>query len=548
VFVWLNVFNISSEYFFWEEFGVRYNFIAVDYLVYTTEVIANIREAYPIYRIIIIVTVIALTLTVLTQNFFYKLLQTPPTSLKKRIFLSLLFLCVPVFLFLFIDNAVPNISGNAYENNLAANGIYCLFSSFRNNTLEYNDFYYTEDNTKVFSYIKKLFHLSNPSNSNKNYSIAREIKHNAPEKRYNIILTVIESMSAEFMSEFGGKKNVTPNLDLLAANGKIYTNLYATGTRTVRGLESISLSIPPLPGQSIIKRPKNENIDFCISKVFIQKGYDLKFIYGGFGYFDNMNYFFSHNGFETVDRSDMSSDEITFSNAWGVCDEDLFNKTIIEANKSDLLSSPFFYLLMTASNHRPYTYPENKIDIKSGLNREGAVKYCDYAIGEFIKKAKKQKWFSNTIFVFTADHCASSAGKSKLSVEKYKIPLIIYAPDIIKPSVNNALASQIDVVPTIFELMNWSYESKFFGEPISEFPTDYNRAFISNYQKLGYFKNDNLVVLEPKRQIYTYEFFADNNCLIEIKDNNNLTFEAVSYYQSASYLYKKISNKTKPLY
>jgi len=548
IFSALNIFNIVAEYFFWLEFGVRYNFIAVDYLVYTTEVINNIKESYPINKIIFAVIIIACVFLLLFKKNLVSEYQYK-TTLVKRILTALLILSIPISAFIFIDNAIPNVSENVYENNLAANGLYCLFSAFRHNSLNYYDFYYTAQDIDVFSDIKNLLISKNAKafkSDYPDYSITRKIENSGAEKKYNVVLVIIESMSADFMCAFGNQENLTPNLDALAKQGLLYTNLYATGTRTVRGLEAITLSIPPLPGQSIIKRPKNENLDFCISKVISTKGYELKFIYGGFGYFDNMNYFFENNGFKTIDRADMNSNEITFSNAWGVCDEDLFNKSINEANISAAQNKPFFFIILTTSNHRPYTYPKNKIDIKSGTGRNGAVKYCDYAIGEFINSAKKQKWFDNTIFVFTADHCASSAGKAKLEIDKYHIPMIIYAPKIIRPALIQNIASQIDIAPTIFELLNWSYTSNFFGNAIIA-QTDKNninniaRVFISNYQKLGYIENNEVVILEPKRKIFSYKYF--NNALLESEIKEEIITNAVVYYQTASYIYNKSKQK-----
>ncbi|MBP7653734.1 LTA synthase family protein [Candidatus Dependentiae bacterium] len=445
---------------------------------------------------------------------------------------------IPVIFFYSVDTSIPSFSNNVYENNLAANGIYCLFSAFRHNTLDYDEFYTTYNLALVFKNLKKNFCTDYKENDDTNFSIQRKIISNNPEKQYNIILVVIESMSSEFLKSFGNNENLTPNLDKLAENGILYTNLFATGTRTIRGLEAISLSIPPIPGQSILKRPNSENLDFCISRILQKKNYDLKFIYGGFGYFDNMNYFFKNNGFKIIDRSDMKGPEISFSNAWGVCDEDLFNKVIKEASASYKEHKFFFTMVMTTSNHRPFTYPENKIDIKSGTGRNGAVKYCDFAIGKLIDSAKKQGWFDKTIFVFTADHCASSAGKVKLAVDKYKIPMIIYAPKFLKPCKINYLASQIDIVPTVFDLLGWRYNSKFFGTSIEFNKNNKYRAFISNYQKLGYLENDKLAILEPKKITSAYKVNFSNFELAEMPDKKDIVFKAASYYQSANYLYK----------
>lgn len=159
----------------------------------------------------------------------------------------------------------------------------------------------------------------------------------------------------------------------------------------------------------------------------------MLFLYGGHGYLDNMNCFYTHNGYRKVDETDFSSDEITFSNAWGVCDEDIFNRSLKEFDKMSATGKPFSALIMTTFNHRPYTYPEGKIDIPSHTGRKGAVKYADFATGKFLDDAEQHSWFADTVFIIVADHCASSMGKIALPVNRYHIPLFIYSPAHVRP-------------------------------------------------------------------------------------------------------------------
>jgi phosphoglycerol transferase MdoB-like AlkP superfamily enzyme len=261
-----------------------------------------------------------------------------------------------------------------------------------------------------------------------------------------------------------------------------------------------------------------------------------------------MNEFFSHNGFEVIDRTDFNEDEISFANVWGVCDEDLLDKTLKEADKSYAKQEHFFNFVMTTSNHRPYTYPENKIDIPSHSGRSGGVKYTDYALNEFLIKAKKKPWFKDTIFVIVADHNGGSAGKNTLPTWRYKIPCIVYAPDIIKPKVVSKLSSQIDIMPTLFALMGWSYKSMFYGEDILS-DTFKERAFIGNYQKLGLLQKDKLLVLTPDKKIHKYKILQQTLRSVKYEDDKNISQEEsldiISYYQSAAYLYKHNLNRYK---
>ncbi len=533
---YLLIFNAVSEWFFWEEFGKRFNFIAVDYLVYTHEVIHNILESYPIPLLlssILIINIILFVLIVKKTSLISRTFNSNNTFLE-RSKTAMVFLLLPILFFNVLDKQnLSNISNNQFNNELAKNGLYSLFSAFRNNTLDYDKFYKTKETQVVMSHLDTLegfddTHLKKVKNEGQK------------ESNYNVMLIMIESMSAEYIGVFGDKRHLTPHLDALIQKSLFFDNLYATGTRTVRGMEAVTLSVPPTPGSSIVKRPDNHSM-FSSGFVSKQKGYENKFIYAGHGYFDNMNDFFSNNGFDVVDRTDFEEEEISFANVWGVCDGDLFGKAIQESDKSYTQNKPFFNFIMTTSNHRPYTYPEGKIDIPSHTGREGGVKYTDYAIHDFLEKAQEKPWFKDTIFVIIADHNGGSAGKTELPLWRYKIPLIVYAPHIIKPKVIHKLSSQIDTMPTLFSLMNWEYESPFYGNNILD-PNFKERAFIGTYQKLGLVENNNLLVLEPNKTIEQYHITTQSLRDTQYKRENIVsaesTLDAITYYQSASYFYQ----------
>jgi phosphoglycerol transferase MdoB-like AlkP superfamily enzyme len=256
-----------------------------------------------------------------------------------------------------------------------------------------------------------------------------------------------------------------------------------------------------------------------------------------------MNHFFSHNGFDCIDRLNFAKKEITFENAWGVCDEDLFHKALSVFNQSYASHKPFFGMLLTTSNHRPFTYPEGRVDIPSHTGRNGGVKYTDYAIGRFIREAEKEPWFKDTLFIIVADHCAESAGQVDLPVKRYEIPLLMYSPAHISPQRIDKLASQIDIAPTVLGLLNFSYQSQFFGKNILEMEPEEERAFIGTYQKLGYMKKDRLVVLGIKQENCLYRFRRETGEAQNIPMDPQLLDETVGYYQGADFLFRRHLNR-----
>jgi len=540
LYVLLIIFNAVSEYFFYNEFGVRYNFIAVDYLIYTTEVIGNIMESYPIIPLFTAIFVV----TGLATWWIYKktkdsLLQLP--NLVQKLTLLGVF-AVLLGISISFAEKINLKKGNIFQQEIAANGMVKFYEAFSNNTLDFFTFYPTVDQKTAEK--NTLLPLGTTT-------LNRTITSEKPELQKNVVLISIESLSAAYMKAYGYEENVTPFLDQLAQKSLFFTNLYATGNRTVRGLEALTLCIPPTAGESVIKREKENKNKFTTGSVFKSKGYSVKYLYGGYSYFDNMKDFYGGNGYEIVDRDNFTPEEITFANVWGVCDEDMAKKAISEMNKDYKAGKPFFHHWMTVSNHRPFTYPEGKIDIPAdSKSRKGGVKYTDYSIMKFFEMAQKQPWFKNTVFVIVADHCSSSAGKTELPMDKYRIPAMIYAPEFVAPQKFSQVTSQIDVMPTVLGLLNFKYQTKFLGQDV--FSKNFvPRAYIATYQDLGFVKDNYLTVISPTKNIKQYQLVQkpNTNTTTEfniyytenlLKDNprKDLVDQTISTYQSTSFWLK----------
>ena len=539
-FVWLGasliLFGAVSEYFFWEEFQSRFNFIAVDYLVYTTEVLKNIRESYPVFPLIGVIGLLATVVTWLIDR--YLLVWKTEVNWKKRVGAVLLFILFPVISFFGMSGNYKNISDNMYNDELAGNGLYELFSAFRNNELDYHRFYRTLPDAEAEAILRAQLEKSGGTMiSNQSWNLTRQFEGQGTLKQPNIVFITVESLSSDYLGIYGNKENLTPRLDALSKESLWFSKVYATGTRTVRGLEAITLAIPPTPGQSIVRRLDNQDL-FTIGSVLNSQGYVSHFLYGGYGYFDNMNEFFSVNGYSITDRSDIPKDKIVMENAWGVSDEDIFSQALEKMDQDYSQGKKSFQMIMTTSNHRPFTYPEGRIDIPSPGDRAGAVKYTDWAIGNFIDQAKTKPWFKDTIFVIVADHQADSAGKTEVPIQRYHIPVLVYGPEWIKAGKVDRLMSQIDVAPTVLGLLNFSYKSRFLGYDLNQIPEGEERIFISTYQSIAYAKGDTLVVLNPKQRVTCYRIDYETGEYQLLAEDPVLVREAIAWYQGASKLYK----------
>ncbi|WP_367254453.1 LTA synthase family protein [Pseudomonas sp. stari2] len=535
------LFTAVAEWLFWDEFGVRFNFIAVDYLVYSDEVLNNVLESYPIGKLLSILAVLAIALSFALRKPFNATLDAPLPPLRGRLLNALALLVVAGLSLQLISQDAPRAQGgNAYQNELASNGPYQFFAAFRNNELDYSQFYKSLPADKVAGQMRAELNEPNARFVGQDpQDIRRDIDNPGVTRKPNIVLVTIESLSAKYLGSNGDGRNLTPNLDALRKQSLYFNNFYATGTRTDRGLEAITLAIPPTPGRSIVKRIGRESGFASLGQQLSAVGYDSVFVYGGRGYFDNMNAFFSGNGYRVVDQSSVDESEIHFKNAWGMADEDLYKQTLKLADADYAKQQPFLLQLMTTSNHRPYTYPENRIDIKSGNGRDGAVKYTDYAIGQFLAQAREKPWFDNTIFIFVADHTAGSAGKEDLPITNYQIPLFIYAPKLIEARENAQLASQVDLAPTLLGLLNLDYQSTFFGRNLLADNPLPPRVVVGNYQHLGLFDGKDLAILSPRQGLRRHDDALTESRESRVNSDDPLVSRAITYYQTASYGFKQ---------
>lgn len=543
VFITALIFICTSEWVFWDEFGVRFNFIAVDYLVFTTEVVENIVESYPIGFILLGIAVLSGSIVFFLRKMgVVRWVLAGENRLLPRIGVSVAAWAIMTFLsFFYRQSALPHFS-NQYNGELAKNGCWSFFAAYHQMEIDYDQWYLTMPIADAKERVHKNLHTSNASFPEADdVPFERRVVGKKPEQRLNIIVVCMESMSADFMSYAGNRKQLTPRLDQLAKDSIFFSNLMATGTRTVRGMEALTLNMPPTPGQAIFYRPQGVDLKTTFTP-FLERGYECAFLYGGNGQFDYMNRYFSTSGCRIVDLGAWKEADVTMKTAWGACDEDLFHKAISEADRAFADGRNFHYFCMTTSNHRPFDFPDGRIQRKSSNAREAAVQYADWAIGDLIDRASSKPWFKDTLFVICADHCASSAGKAELDVTKYHIPAMIYNPRHAPARTIDRLCSQIDVMPTVFSLLGWNYRTVGFGENQMdpEVMARPGRAFISNYQKIAMLREDKLAILKPNRESSLYQCDLAEGRLAPLpKDSSGVLLkDTIAFYQTASWLFK----------
>lgn len=321
----------------------------------------------------------------------------------------------------------------------------------------------------------------------------------------NLVIIVEESLGAEFVGSLGGF-DLTPNLDALSNEGLWLENLYATGTRSVRGLEAIVSGFTPTPARSVVKLPKSQRNFFTLAGLLVQQGFETSFIYGGEAQFDNMRRFFINNGFERViDENDY--DDPVFTGSWGVSDEDLFARAHDEFSAAH--DKPFFSLVFTSSNHSPFQFPDGRIerfdDEKNTVNN--AVKYADYALGQFFLAARESEYWEDTVFLVVSDHNSRVYGSELVPVERFHIPGLILGGSI-SPAVFDPVASQIDLAPTLLSLIGVAAEHPMIGHDLTR-PEEQQapgRAIMQFNGTQAYMLGDQVAVLQKDLPVQQYSY------------------------------------------
>jgi phosphoglycerol transferase MdoB-like AlkP superfamily enzyme len=525
---------IAAEYFFFDEFNSRFNYTAVEYLIYPTEVLGNIRDSYPVDTVLTICAFGSLLIAFLLRRRIALGFASPVQFGRRSLITLALVVATVVSAWAVSLESTQSLEENRVADEVAANGVYSFFSALRNARIDYERYYATLPEAEAIARVRKLLTQSNthylaepgaPGNP-----IARQVDNSdlgAPRKLH-VIFLFEESMGAEFVGSLGGK-GFTPNIDRIAAESLSFTHLYASGTRTVRGMEALTTSLAPVPPESVVKRSGNENL-FNLSTIMRKQGYSPSFIYGGYGTFDDMNSYYSANGWRVIDRTDMPAPK--FATIWGISDEELFDNALADFDQQVARGEHIFSLVMSTSNHRPYLFPEGIAGVKpEGGGREAGVRYADYAIGKFFDKLKTRPWYKDTVLVIAGDHGARVYGRAQIPVSNYTIPFVVHSPAIIAPQRVDTLASQVDIGPTVLGLLHLSYESWLPGRDILRMGPEDGYAIFNHNRNVAMMRHGELATLGFRKAVNTEHYDLARDELTPAAANVELERDAEALFQ-----------------
>ncbi|HBC3531987.1 TPA: LTA synthase family protein [Vibrio vulnificus] len=516
--LWIMVYMELATPPFIMEYDLRPNRLFVEYLIYPKEVFSMLWQGYKIELFIGLVGSIA-TLWLgwilsgkVTENVRQIKWQWRPVLAIAVVLLGVLGARSSLG-HRPLNPAMVAFSSDPLVNDLVLNSSYSVFFAINNMKSERSadKFYGQMSQDKIIELVK----ASSAKHDFVQGSLPTLNVNNATYqgKPKNLVILLQESLGARFVGGLGGLP-LTPNLDKLLEEGWNFTQMYATGTRSVRGIEAITTGFPPSPSRAVVKLSKSQTGFFTIADLLKKQGYHTQFVYGGEAHFDNMKSFFLGNGFEQiVDEPQYQNPE--FTGSWGVSDEDLYNKADEEFTRLNKEGKPFFSLVFTSSNHSPFEYPAGKIEpYESEFNtRNNTVKYSDYALGTFFDKAKQSDYWENTIFIVIADHDARVFGSQLVPVDRFHIPAVILGKGI-EPRKDDRLANNIDMPPTLLSLIGIDATSPMIGRDLTKpLAREDERAMMQFDKNYGYLTRDSLVVFSPGEKVSSYHYNFEDKSL-----------------------------------
>ena len=508
--LFLLIFASIAEIFFWDEFATRFSGIALYYLMFPREVIGNLEESFNISLYMPMVLAGSAIIWFLLRHRIGDALVPVEKPLRRRNF-ALVAVAAIVGLSA-VKIAPSGVSENREINELAHNGWDTFMHAALTNDQEYDGVYPTIDNKETIRLAREMVRQDNTQflDPASEPSLRRYVDNGDNPKKLNIVIVTNESFGSKFVSSLDNKSRhlgapLTPALDRLMKDSLTFTNVYASGQRTVRGLEATETAFAPIPGISTARRAQSKDM-YSLPYLLKSFGYDTAVLYGGMSEFDNMGNFWSGIGYDHVwDQSDIRHE--SFSTIWGVSDEDLYTEALQRMDEETANGQPFMLTMMTVSNHRPYKFPQDHIQYDGRLpNRENTARYADWAYGDFIERARKHAWFDNTVFVFVADHSEKVNGAAQVPLQEMRIPMFFYAPKHIAPRKVDTLAAQIDLIPTLMGTLGFSYVNPFFGKDILRVPQGEGWISAAHNYSIAFGVPGHAVTLEPTGEVKGYKF------------------------------------------
>jgi len=540
------------ELYFAEEFSARFNHIAVDYLLYPTEVAKNMWQGYPVVVWLVACALFGTLLAWPMTRFVARPASRSKFDVRARALQALGCILVGALGLAWSRSEPLGHHGDRLEREIAGNGLVGFTRAILTAHLDYATYYATlppDRAALLFEDARGPKRTGNP----------------LPVRPQQVVVVLEESFGQEFVGSLGGKRDCTPQFDRWSERGLLFTNLYATGNRTVRGLEGTLASFPPLPPDSIVKRPGLAGFP-TLASVFREAGYTTAFFYGGVASFDNMGTWMSSNGWdEIVDDGWIGPSpypDDAFRTAWGVADGPALDLLLERQVAQHNAGQPFFATALTVSNHKPFLVPEPfgkpaklstrklvrlvgiglvamlvlaslwwrcrnvlgipalavlsmlvalgysmllKLEATAKGGRTDGVRYADSALGSYLDGLETHGLLDATLVLVVGDHGARVYGSADIPVASYRVPALFLGAGVEPNGRNERLCSQIDLAPTLLDLCSLPIPEGFFGASQLGLPAAGGRALVQHNRDIALFDDTHCVALGLQRTVSVYE-------------------------------------------
>lgn len=514
---------------FMEEYATRPNRLFLEYMIYPAELAKLLINGH----LAAVITVFCL-MSIFVLFFFRALKKITLKHVPFNLISVMIFVVLGTITFISARSSFEHrpfnlakaiFSSNQIVNTLTANSGYMLATSVKSMMSEKASTYKPLTQEEIIKEIQTDTGFDYTPATAENPTLNRLIPTNTGARK-NIVIILEESLGAQFVGYLGGS-GLTPNLDRIYGEGYGFTNMFATGVRSVRGIEAVTSGFPPTVNTSTVKREKTQKNFFNLASVLKNEGYQNSFIYGGESHFDNMRSFFLGNGYTKI--IDINNyDNPIFTGSWGVSDEDLFNKALETFDEMHRQQQPFYSLVFTSSNHDPYEIKESFSH--NVRNRETAIKYADYALGKFYDEIKTKPYFNDTIFLVIADHDARAWGSELVPVNHFHIPAVLFGAGI-EHKTESHVVSQIDIPKTLMSLAGIKADVPTVGYDLTQLPDGFKgRALLQFYQNFCYLEDDgSAVMILPDQKVVSARYDFSTQTLTPTTENNSLEKKALAY-------------------
>ncbi|MEP7184528.1 MAG: LTA synthase family protein [Rhodanobacter sp.] len=510
------------------EYDTRPNRLYVEYLNSPHEVSAMLWHGY---KGVVLMALIGLALL---GWLGFRLLKTGLVDRKMRMWLRPVVTMVSfAVLFLLargtfdhrpLNASMVVFSDDSMVNTLPQNSLYSVLDAVRgmSNERSASEVYGPMPEREMQAIVRKSAGLEGPMLDPNFPSMHIQHASASPAQPLNLVIIMEESLGAQYIGTLGGQK-LSPQFDALAKEGWLLARTYATGTRSVRGLEAVDTGFLPTPAESVLKLPRSQHGFFTIAGLLGEFGYHSRFIYGGEAHFDNMKSFFLGNGFDEVIDQPKFEVKPGFVGSWGAADEDMFNelhhRLMQDGNKRQ------FTLAFSVSNHTPWEYPAGRIKATDpAASVQNTVRYADWSIGKFFERAKKSPYWKHTVFLIVADHDSRVFGASLVPVTHFHIPALILGAGV-PVQRDEHIVSQLDLAPTLLSLIGINNVNPMLGADLTRrYPS---RAIMQYGDNFGYLSDDQLLVLRPGKTAKQFHYEVNGEKLTPV--DVDLALEKVAH-------------------